>query len=265
MGHVGAHAFTLKHFLYYWLRATNKYSLQAPFIYQFYNEVIGLRSACFDFDSIEILRKELKKDSRTIEVLDLGAGSKVLKGTKRKISSIARTSLSSPKFSQFLFRLIRHINPNKTIELGTSLGINTLYLAKAKPSMQIFTLEGCPAIGEIAAQNFRRQGCENITLLQGNIDKTLAIALQKSDTVDLVYFDANHTQEATLRYFNLCLEKINPRSVFVFDDIHLSPEMNEAWKNITENPKVTMSIDIFDAGLIFFEGGLQKKNYILEF
>lgn len=265
MTHVRSRAFIFKQFFYYWLRATDKYSLQAPFVYHFYDQVIELKSISHDFNSIEILRKELIRDNRTIDVLDLGVGSKVLKGKNRKVSSIARTSLSSAKFSQFLFKLILNRNPRNTIELGTSLGINTLYLAKAKPTMPVYTFEGCPNIANIASQNFKKLECENISIIQGNIDETLKVTLQQLDTIDIVYFDANHTQEATLQYFNLCLEKINPRSVFVFDDIHLSREMNNAWKKISENSKVTMSIDIFDAGLLFFEKGLQKKNYILKF
>lgn len=265
MTDVRSRAFLFRQFFYYWLKAIDKYSLQSPFIYHFYTQVIELNSVSHDFSPIENLRQDLIRDNRTIDVLDLGVGSKVLKGKTRKVSSIARTSLSSSKFSQFLFKIILNRNPHNALELGTSFGINTIYLAKAKPTMPVYTFEGCPSIANIASQNFKKLECENISLIQGNLDQTLSVTLQQLDTIDIVYFDANHTKEATLQYFSLCLEKTNPRSIFIFDDIHQSKEMNEAWKEISTNHKITMSIDIFDAGLIFFEEGLQKKKYILNF
>lgn len=252
-------------YLEYWLKAVDQYSLQAPFIFQFYNEVIRDNRAFYAFSEIESLRTDLLKNNREIKILDLGSGSIASSKPQRPISNIAKYSLSSPKFSEFLFKLILHSQPKNILELGTAFGINTLYMAKATSKAPVITLEGCPATIEIAKANFKQLGAGNIEVIPGNIDATLPAVLDELPAVDLVYFDANHTQEATLRYFSQCLPKASEEAIFIFDDIHLSKGMSEAWRSIQNHESVTISLDIFDAGIVFFRKGISKEHYILEF
>ncbi len=252
-------------YLAYWLRAVDQYSLQAPFIFNFYNEVVLDKRSFHAFEEIENLRASLIKDNREIRIQDLGSGSIASRKLKRPISHIAKYSSSNPKFSQFLYRLILHMQPKNILELGTSLGINTLYMAKANPKTPVITLEGCPSTLEVARLNFEQLGAKNIQATLGNIDTTLPTTLENLSTIDLVYFDANHTKEATIRYFSQCLSKVHAQTIFIFDDIHLSKGMSEAWRNIQNHESVTISMDIFDAGIIFFRKGISKEHYILEF
>ena len=69
----------------------------------------------------------------------------------------------------------------------------------------------------------------------------------------------------TLEYFNLCLKKIHNETVFVFDDIHWSEEMEEAWNEIKNHSKVRVSVDLFRMGLIFFRKELSYENYVIKF
>lgn len=252
-------------YLEYWLKAVDQYSLQAPFIFKFYNEVILDDRTFYAFEEIEKLRNKLLHDSREITIQDLGSGSLASCELKRPISHITRYSSSDAKFSEFLYRLILHHQPKNILELGTSFGLNTLYLAKASPKTPVITLEGCPATIDIARANFAQLGAKNIQAILGNIDITLPTVLDKLTSLDLVYFDANHTKEATLHYFSQCLSKAHEQSIFIFDDIHLSKGMHEAWRNIQDHENVTISLDIFDAGIVFFRKGVSKEHYILEF
>lgn len=252
-------------YFYYWLNAVDSHSLQAPFVFKFYNEVILPDRSSYAFKEIECLRRQLLRDPRKITVEDFGAGSTVNGKKQRKVADIAKHSLSNLKFSNFLHKAILFTRPENIIELGTSLGINTLYMAKTSPSIPIITLEGCTQTIKIAEDHFNTFQAENIKIKKGNIDITLPHILNTLEFVDFVYFDANHTKEATLRYFGLCLKKARPQTIFIFDDIHLSQEMSDAWKMIRENPAVSLSMDIFDAGVIFFEKGLTKHHYILAF
>lgn len=257
--------FIVKQYLQYWLNAIDQYSLQTPFTYRFYNEVIVEGRDQAAFGEIEAIRSALLKNHAQIKVLDLGAGSVVDPGNLRTISKIARFSLSSPKFSRFLFRLIGHFKPSNIVELGTSLGINTSYMAKASPGTTVYTLEGCPNIASLASEHFKQLHLENIKLIIGNIDDTLSGLLKQISAAEFVFFDANHTEAATLRYFDLCLQYRNGNSIFVFDDIHLSEDMHRAWEKIKTHPEVSLSMDIFDAGIVFFEKGLQPGHYTLTF
>lgn len=257
--------FIVKQYLQYWLNAIDQYSLHSPFVYRFYNEVIAESPITSRFTEIEALRQSLLKNHTTLHVQDLGAGSLALPESTRRISKIADTSLSTPKFSRFLYRLLRYFNPVNVLDLGTSLGINTAYMARATPSSPIYTLEGCPNIANLARDHFNQLQLENIRLIEGNIDETLPNVLQEMGSSDFVFFDANHTETATLHYFELCLHYKSEHSIFVFDDIHLSKEMNNAWEQIREHHDVRLTIDIFDAGIVFFEKGMQSGHYRLSF
>ena len=257
--------FIIKEWFKYFHLQTDEHSLHSPYFYKFYTELIkprhnGNNSA---FDEIEKQRKVYLKSTEDIEMLDYGAGSKVLKTDRRKISKIAASSISQKKFSIFLNRVINHFSYKNVIELGTSLGINTAYTAH-NTSSNITSFEGDPSLCTMANDHLRFY--RNVKIIQGNIDDTLALHLEEStEPLDLAYIDANHTYVATLKYFELMLNHCHANSILIFDDIHWSHEMKEAWENIKRHPQVTASIDIFDAGLVFFNPDFSKQHYILNF
>ncbi len=198
-----------------------------------------------------------------IDVLDLGAGSRKHASNQRSIQQIARHSLKPTEIGQLLFRLVNRFKPEVIFDLGTSLGITTLYLATAQRKSQFLTFEGCPAIGKIALQNFERMGCHHIQLVEGNLDETLKRKASEVDRIDFAFFDANHRYQSTIDYFEICLSKAHEQSVFVFDDIHWSEDMEKAWQQIQSHPRVMISIDLFDVGLIFFRTNQPKQHFVL--
>ncbi len=214
----------------------------------------------YAFSSIESLRKLLKQDSRKITILDLGAGSLRTKSSTRKIKSIASTSLSSPFSCKILFKIVNLYKPATILELGTSLGISALYHHFAALNARLITLEGADEIAELAKQNFLRLEAKSIELIKGSFDETLPIALKKLEKLDYLFLDGNHRKAPTLSYFEKCLEFAHENSIFVIDDIYWSEEMTEAWQAIKDHPKVTLSIDLFFMGLVFF----RKENKIKE-
>jgi predicted O-methyltransferase YrrM len=211
---------------------------------------------------IEKLRKKLSADHREITVKDLG--SKSSRSPKRTISSIARNSLSPVKFSLLYNRIIDRYDHKCVIELGTSLGVNTLYLAQHKNS-KVTTFEGSDEIATLAEITFDFAHASNISVVRGNIDKTLPDFLQTIRKVDFALIDANHTYEATLRYFNLLLPRTHEKSVVVIDDIHYSGEMEKAWNEIRASKLVHSSADLYRAGILFFDPSLNKQHVILQF
>jgi len=249
-------------YINYWLRQVDEHSLHSPFVYRLYTELI--KGPLAPDQEIEALRNTLKKDQTTISLTDLGAGSRVSSKKERRIASIAKFSASPPKFSIFLQKLIELSNAKRVWELGTSLGLNTLYMAKAK-EVEVVSFEGDPALAHLAAQHFELTNSHNITLVQGDIDQTLPIALQSTDTIDLVYLDANHSYAATLNYVQQLLPHMSPNGILVLDDIHWSKGMERAWKQIRKEQHHSLSIDLFDAGLLFLNKDLPQADYILKF
>lgn len=184
---------------------------------------------------------------------------------KRPVRQLAQHSLSSARFSRLFYRLIQQQQTGTILELGTSLGINTLYLSAAAPQGQVYTLEGCPQTARLAKNLFNQWEHKNIHLRLGNIDDTLPTLLEELPSIDAAYLDANHTYEASMRYFSLLLPNIHAHSFLVIDDIYWSADMQRAWKEMRQHPQVSLSLDLFDAGILFFQPGLQKAHYVLSF
>ncbi|MFD0998530.1 O-methyltransferase [Ohtaekwangia kribbensis] len=256
--------FQFKTYFAYWLDQVSEHSLHSPFLFDFYTKVLHAKSDPAIYHSIEQRRKEYLHDTTLLTIQDPGAGSLNLKTSSRKVCDIARTSLSSSKYSSLYARIIHHFNCKSILELGTSLGINTLYLA-TKPDSSVTTLEGAPPIATIALDTFKELNKKNIRLVEGNINSTLYSYLGNCTSLDFAFLDANHRYEPTLKYFDAVVQKIHVKSIVVLDDIHYSPEMEKAWNHVRKHALVYASVDLYRCGLLFFDPSLNKQHVVLQF
>ncbi len=248
------------HFIKHWLQAKrNGHGVHSPFAYQLCEEVFYNGNHFYDFDELKKIRTTLLNNTTELIVEDHGAGSKTFTSNKRKVNAIARKGISSAKQSELLYKLINFLKCNNSIELGTSIGLNTLYLANANKTGHVFTIEGSKQLSCFAADLAKENNLQNIEFLNALFDNALPPLIEKINSLDLFYVDGNHTYEATLRYFTSALSKKNNSSVFIFDDIYWSPDMTRAWKEIKKHPSVTLSIDAFYFGLIFFRDEIKEK------
>ncbi|MBL4716223.1 MAG: SAM-dependent methyltransferase [Bacteroidetes bacterium] len=255
-----------KRYFDFLLRSKSRYSIHSPFVYELLTRVISINSQYQVVQDIEKLRKKLLKNSTMIEVTDLGTkGLSNDYKRKRTISEITRRYAISPKYGKLLFQLAKHFKPKTIIELGTSLGLSTAYLALSDKDYKVLTLDGCPQTAAIAKQNFESLEMKNVELIVGDFDKTLEEVISKLISVDLAFFDGNHAKEPTLNYFEQCLSKVNEHSLFIFDDIHWSIGMEEAWEEIKGHSEVTVTIDLFQFGLIFFRKEQAKQHFSLRY
>jgi predicted O-methyltransferase YrrM len=252
--------FQAKAFFSYWLDSVDEHSLHSPFYFDFYTNVVKGKSYTEGYAEIERLRYKLISDVRPITVDDYGTGH----NEQRRISDIATSSMSPQKYSALYARIIRHFKAQNILELGTSLGINSLYLGLKKDT-KVTTFEGSNEVADLAALTFEFANAKNINIIRGNIDVTLPSYLQTVRKIDLAFIDANHRYRATLKYFELILPKLKENSVLVFDDIHYSVEMERAWNEISRHHLVYGSADLFRCGILFFDPSLNKQNVILQF
>jgi predicted O-methyltransferase YrrM len=250
----------------YFFRVVDRHSLQAPYIFNFYSKLIDGLKCQKAFSDIEVLRKALRQDIRTISGTDFGAGSRVFNyGGDRTIASIARHGVSSLKDCLLLSQLVKMSQPTTCIELGAALGLTTAYLSRAMPDGLIHSFEGNQGICKIAAENWNKLGCKNISLVSGNIDVQLPKLLHQVKGVDFVIIDANHTAAALLRYFQWIRSHVSQGAVVYVDDIRWSLEMYEAWQQLITHSDVTLSIELLNSGLLIFEKVLPKQHYILSY
>jgi len=216
------------------------------------------------FYDIEKLRSGLLMNNQVIEVVDFGSGSSSNRGSVRRINSIARTSLTPKKFAQLYRRIIDYFQFQNIIELGTSLGINTLYLA-SRSGTRVHTFEGAETIAQTAQKVFNSAGATNIKLINGDINHTLPEFLRTAKEIDFAFMDANHRYQATLNYFNEIIRQVHRHSVVVLDDIHHSGEMERAWNEIRQHPSVFGTADLFRCGLVFFDPSVNRQHHVLRF
>ncbi|GAA4783446.1 class I SAM-dependent methyltransferase [Olivibacter ginsenosidimutans] len=245
--------------------AKTRHGIHSPFVYQLVDEVIYRYTPILDEQQIESKRSALKKDSRMITVTDYGAGSMLHHGKAKKVKTIAKNALKPQRVAKLLARLANRFSPQMIIELGTCLGITTAYLASATPSAHLISIEGCPQTAAIAQQNLQDLSIKNVTVKVGNFDELLPQILQEIPRVDFLFIDGNHRKEATLRYFNWCLPKVHPQTVLIFDDIYWSKGMKEAWTIIKAHPQVSLTIDLFYIGVVFFKQDQAKEHFKIRF
>ena len=197
---------------------------------------------------------------------DQGAGSSTIKRSERSVSEIARASLKSAKYAQLLFRIVKQYRPGTIIELGTSFGLTTAYLASGSPGSKVFTIEGSSAIANIAREGLAELGLQNIEIVEGEFLQSLPMVLSRTRSAELVFLDGNHRKEPTLAYFDQLIKYKTDLSLFIFDDIHWSKEMEEAWGEIKTDPRVTLTIDLFFFGLVFFTPAIKfKQDFVIRF
>ncbi|WP_207426558.1 O-methyltransferase [Pedobacter sp. SYSU D00535] len=255
----------LKSFIQHRLQANTRHGVHSPFVYKLVDEVIYDYSPRTDYQEIEALRKQLLTDARTVTITDLGAGSHINNNKQKQVKQLARNALKPAKLAQLIYRLANERKPKNIIELGTCLGLTTAYLAKAAPAAKVLSIEGCPETAAVAQENLQQLGASKVEIRTGNFDHILPEVIASADSLDVVFVDGNHRKEATLNYFDWCLPKVHEDSLLIFDDIYWSKGMEEAWNTIKAHPRVTVTVDLFWIGLVYFRKGQVKQDFKIRY
>ncbi len=271
-------------------RNTGGHGVHSPYLFEWVRMVMSDKNTYYVWDEIEEIRQEMLKDTRELEFVDYGSGgplptspSKGRSANMRRVCDIAKGSLARRKEAQLLARLVGWlgrpllISPSRggigdeasedrngltIVELGTSLGVTTAYLAAMDSRNKVVTYEGCSAVAEVARANWEKLGLSNIACVVGEITvDSLQLAVDSLSGIDVAFIDANHTCEATLTYFNALASRVHEKSVVVVDDIHYNEDMEKAWKAICADERVTTTMDLYRMGLVFFDKHYWRKHY----
>jgi predicted O-methyltransferase YrrM len=260
----------VKAYIKFLWHSKNQHGVHSPFVY-------SLVTKCFydtktkpdpsdseqakQYKILKAYRNDLLRNKNTIEVTDFGAGSRVFKSNTRQISKIAQTAGITPKRAELLYRIVNYFKPDYVMEIGTSLGLATSALSLGNMNAKIITLEGCPQTSGQAQLQFEKYNFKNVTSVVTEFETYFKDF--RLSTFDLIYFDGNHSKKATLEYFELLLPTITNETVWIFDDIHWSADMEDAWEIIKTHPKVTVTIDTFQWGLVFFRYEQEKEHFTI--
>ena len=257
----------LKSYLKFLWNSKNEHGVHSPFVFDLVTKCFYDKKKHFEYKVLKNYRNSLLQNKNFIEVSDFGAGSKVFKSNKRQITKIAKTAGISSKRAELLFRITNYFKPESILEIGTSLGLATSALASGSRNFgtkaKIKTLEGCPNTINQCQLQLQKFNINLVELINTEFSNYLQNFLLPTSSFQLIYFDGNHSKKATLDYFELLLPTITNESIWIFDDIHWSTAMEEAWEIIKEHPKVTVSIDTFQWGIVFFRIEQKKEHFVI--
>lgn len=253
-----------KSYLKFIWNSTNAHGVHSPFVFNLVRNCFYNKTNYPEYRVLENYRNSLLQNKNTIEVTDFGAGSRVFKSNTRAVNQIAKNAGISAERAKLLFRIVHYFQPKSILEIGTSLGLATSALALGNPNSYILSLEGCLNTLSVAESLFDEKFFDfNFEFVNTEFSYLLKSYNKQTQTFNLIYFDGNHSKQATLEYFELLLPTIDNETVWIFDDIHWSQEMEEAWEIIKQNPKVTVTIDTFQWGFVFFRNEQVKEDFIV--
>ena len=257
-------------FLYH---SKNEHGVHSPFVFSLVTKCFYDRKKYPEYAILKSFRNSLLANKNTIEVTDFGTGSRVFKSNKRAINEIATNAGISAKRAELLFRITNYFQPENILEIGTSLGLAASALSlgtrvadersEANPKAKITTLEGCPNTLAVAKDNFSNYNFKNINSVNSEFSSYLKNFQLPTSSFQLIYFDGNHSRQATLNYFEQLLPTISNESIWIFDDIHWSPDMEKAWEIIKNHSKVTVTIDTFQWGIVFFRKEQPEEHFVI--
>lgn len=255
--------FQIKSYLKFLWHSKNEHAVHSPFVFSLITKCFYDKKSKPDYVLLKEYRNTLLANKNSIEVTDFGAGSKVFNSNTRVVAQIVKTAGISEKRAELLYRITHYFKPDHILELGTSLGLATTALALGNQNSKITTLEGCSNTIAIAKKQLQLFNVTNVEFITTEFSKYLTTHNSQPTTYDLIYFDGNHSKKATLEYFELLLPSITNDSVWIFDDIHWSADMESAWEIIKKHPKITVTIDTFQWGLVFFRREQPKEHFII--
>lgn len=252
----------IRHFLHarYW----RGHAVHSPFVYHIVRHVITGHHADEQLRRrMEAYRKSLTDDGTPLMVGSMGAIPRPPR--HRTVGEIAAQTSISDKYGRLLSRLAEDFRPHGILELGTSMGVSAAYMSAGCPSAKIVSIEGLEAVAAVAERHLRTAGMDNVSVLRGDIDILLpqAIDALPGGEVEMAFVDANHSRDATLRYFEALAARRAGCSLLVFDDIYWSSGMTEAWRAIVADERVMTTIELPRMGLAYFRPGCTKEHYVV--
>lgn len=250
--------FKVQSLLSYLWHGKSRYHVHSDFVFQYINKVLRNKTHQPVFKQIEATRKALHSDGRMIAPNDLGAkkdGKHYTAASKAKLTGLP------PMYGRLLYNTARYFNAQRMLELGTGTGISTLYMA-ATDAEKMITLEGNAELATIAHEKINSLGLGNVEIVVGDFNSTLSTVLGKLCSVDMVFVDGDHQYGSTIKYYETILPFTHNDSIIVFDDINWSPDMQSAWQEIINRPEVTLSLDFYRMGMVFFRKEFRQPQHL---
>jgi len=256
----------LKNYINYFIKSSfrNGHGIHSPFVYDFVANVLFDKKYYPEYNFFKNVRNELKDSDICLEVKEIGAGSKKMHRKTQQVSEMVKISSVNKKYGRLLFRLARYYKPASVLELGTSIGLSTIYLSKGCDTSKVYTIEGNKSLCDFAKTLFIKNDLYNIEVLEGLFDEKLKKVVPLLTSFPLIFIDGNHSFQPTFDYFTYLSDNLD-EYILIFDDISWSRDMRKAWGEIVFQSKGDVTIDLFRMGIIIRKKEVTPGFYRIKF
>jgi predicted O-methyltransferase YrrM len=243
------------------LKSSNQHGIHSPFVYDLITKCFYDKTPFSAYHNLKALRNKLIYNQDLVKIKHYSEASKVFQSNHQKISTIVKCEGSSYKKQKQLYRITNYFKPKNVLELGTSVGLGSAAMAIASNNSIIKTVEVNKNISDIAKKVFKSYQLKNIQIDTSSFKDFF----KKSnyENLDLVYLDGTCDKESTIENFNSLLKHSHNESVFIINNIYWSKEMTEAWNIIKKQKEITVSIDTFYWGFLFFRKEQPKQHFTI--
>lgn len=250
--------FRIKALGHHLLRSVSRYRIHSPYIYSLITK--GLKSSLSPEASLSM--RQLKKNIHGVPPFtseDAGTGvNRTLGGPQ-----LLKMGISHP-YGKMLYGISKHLKPNNILEIGTSAGISAAYMALGNPHAKIKTVEACKNKALIAKDLMEKNNFHNVSVIYGYGNEVLDQLAKENYKAQMVYVDADHSWEGTVGFFHQLTRLTTRESIIILDDIYWSADMQRAWKHITNQKQVTLSLATMRLGMVFFHPKRTKQQLYLQ-
>lgn len=230
--------------LYRFLRYRKGFGVHSPFAFSFITKVIDERYGYYAYNDIELIRRQLVHRNCPMLKTDI----------KRS-------------HGELLFRIVNYFKPERLIQIGTSAGIGSLYMTAPSSRLNYLLLDSDDNNAEQTIWSLRKFNpkASSVSVIAGDYLKTLPAALSKMSAVDFLFFNSAKDKEKNMIYLDEAIKYVQSDTVFFIEGIRSNREMRQLWKNICLREDVSVTFDLYNVGVVFFNKKLHKQNYIVFF
>lgn len=247
------------------LVAKTRHGTHSPFVYKLTDEVIYDFSAKKIDDSVEQQRKKLFDDDSSLILTENNECLGQLKLQQTTVKRLAKKLTNKKEVDRLIYRLVANRQPAVSLQIGTGLGVSAAYFSMANSRNPVKIIECEPEFSTVAQRIFSNLGIDNVELRTGNLQQLLHHTLLNSTKLDIVYFNKFKDGETLFNLFGLCLAKADENSMFIIKGIYSDPSTKTMWAKIKELPEVTVTVDLFWIGLVYFKKDQAEEHFKIKF
>lgn len=214
--------------LLYKIRHHKGHGIHSPFVFGFINRVIEEKTAYYAYNEI-----------------------------KSYLNKFPDVKQPEDKVSQLYFKVVNYFNPQNILELGSGTGVNSLYISAVSAGCNCTCVEQDPNKYKVAKEIYQDW--------ERNITFSPQIPFNISHPFDCIFINLKNYKDSIETIKEFLLSNVNSNGFVFVDGIRTNKTQQMLWKMLIQDQRVTISMDLFEIGILFFNTKYIKRNYKLSF